>query len=135
MSTRRVYHFFTPTEIIVVGGRTRTAPFGLKGGKPGAKAKHVLIDDQNTEQVSVSKGPPVRLKPNARVACMPAGGGGIGDPLSRIPDSVLEDVKDGYVSLGAAKREYGVIILRTEAGEYSIDRDAAGKYRRTRKGR
>ena len=65
---------------------------------------------------------------------MPAGGGGIGDPLSRIPDIVLEDVKDGYVSLEAAKREYGVIILQTEAGEYAIDRDATGKYRRARKG-
>ena len=64
---------------------------------------------------------------------MPAGGGGIGDPLNRVPDSVLEDVKDGYVSLGAAKGEYGVIILRTDTGGYLIDRDATEKCRQTRK--
>jgi len=133
-STRRVYNFFTPTEVIVAGGRTRTAPFGLKGGKPGAKAKHVLIDAENNEKKLVSKGPPVGLKPNARVAYMPAGGGGIGDPLNRVPDSVLEDVKNGYVSLEAAKREYGVIILRTDTGGYLIDPDATRKYRKARKG-
>ena len=120
-------------EIIVAGGRTRTAPFGLKGGKPGAKAKHVLIDEQNNEKILVSKASPVRLKPNSKVAYMPAGGGGIGDPLNRVPDSVLEDVKNGYVSLNAAKREYGVVIFRTDPGGYLINRDATEKYRKTRK--
>ena len=132
-STRRVYKFATPTEIIVAGGRTRTAPFGLKGGKSGAKARHVLIDALNNEKTLVSKGSPVGLKPNSRVAYMPAGGGGFGDPLNRIPDSVLEDLKNGYISLQAAKREYGVIISRTDTGGYLIERDATEKYRKARK--
>jgi N-methylhydantoinase B len=65
---------------------------------------------------------------------MPAGGGGIGDPLNRMPDSVLEDVKNGYVSLNSAKREYGVVISQTDTGGYLINRDATEKYRKTRKG-
>lgn len=132
-STRRVYKFAAPTEIIVAGGRTRTAPFGLKGGKPGAKAKHVLIDELNTQKILVSKGSPVRLKSNSRVAYMPAGGGGIGDPLNRAPDSVLEDVKNGYVSIDAAKSQYGVIISRTDSGGYLIKRDATEICRKAQK--
>ncbi len=38
------------------------------------------------------------------------GGGGWGDPLDRDPDAVLEDVWDEYVSIEAARDEYGVVI-------------------------
>ena len=38
------------------------------------------------------------------------GGGGFGDPLERDPTLVREDVLDGYVSIGGAREDYGVII-------------------------
>jgi len=38
------------------------------------------------------------------------GGGGWGDPLDRDPQAVLDDVLDEYVSVGAATREYGVVL-------------------------
>jgi N-methylhydantoinase B len=41
------------------------------------------------------------------VICYP-GGGGYGDPRSREPVRVHEDVRNGYVSADAAKRLYGV---------------------------
>jgi N-methylhydantoinase B len=37
-------------------------------------------------------------------------GGGWGDPLSRSVNKVLEDVRDGYISIRGAQRDYGVII-------------------------
>lgn len=45
-----------------------------------------------------------------------AGGGGLGDPLTRDVNAVLEDVIDEYVSLERAKLDYGVVI-------HKIDRD------------
>ena len=45
-----------------------------------------------------------------------AGGGGLGDPLTRDVNAVLEDVIDEYVSLERAKLDYGVVI-------HEIDRD------------
>ena len=39
-----------------------------------------------------------------------AGGGGWGDPLEREPDLVLDDVLDGFVSVEAAQKSYGVVI-------------------------
>jgi N-methylhydantoinase B len=40
-----------------------------------------------------------------------AGGGGWGDPLAREPEAVARDVRDGYVSIDGARRDYGVVIL------------------------
>jgi N-methylhydantoinase B len=39
-----------------------------------------------------------------------AGGGGYGEPLERDPGLVGEDVVDGYVSVEAARKYYGVVI-------------------------
>jgi N-methylhydantoinase B len=38
------------------------------------------------------------------------GGGGWGDPLERPVDEVVEDVRQGYVSVEAAGRDYGVVL-------------------------
>ena len=38
------------------------------------------------------------------------GGGGYGDPHERPASDVLEDVKNGYVSVEVAERDYGVAI-------------------------
>ena len=39
-----------------------------------------------------------------------AGGGGWGDPFARDPARVAADVRDGYVSLAAARDQYGVAL-------------------------
>jgi N-methylhydantoinase B len=38
------------------------------------------------------------------------GGGGFGDPLERVPELVLADVVNGYVTVEAARADYGVVI-------------------------
>ena len=49
-----------------------------------------------------------------------AGGGGLGDPLERDPDEVLEDVADGYVTIKRAALDYGVVVeeVDVELAEY-----------------
>jgi N-methylhydantoinase B len=54
-----------------------------------------------------------------------AGGGGFGDPLKRDPQQVLADVRLGYVSREAAKREYGVAIT----DEVTVDEAATSELR------
>jgi N-methylhydantoinase B len=48
--------------------------------------------------------------PGAILRYVNAGGGGWGDPLQRDPEAVKRDVRDGYVSLAGAARDYGVVI-------------------------
>lgn len=50
------------------------------------------------------------VKPGERVATINPGGGGWGNPLERPIASVVDDVRNGYVSVDAAAREYGVEV-------------------------
>ncbi len=50
------------------------------------------------------------IKPGERAANMNPGGGGYGDPMKRDPARVLDDVRNGLVSVEGAKVDYGVVI-------------------------
>jgi N-methylhydantoinase B len=85
--------------------RTHFPATGLEGGKSGA-AGEFLVNNTIRPQPKAF----IPLEPADRVQLNPAGGGGYGDPLRRPMELVLNDVINGYVSLEAADREYGVII-------------------------
>jgi len=50
------------------------------------------------------------LKPGDEIRVIAAGGGGNGDPSERPAEKVLEDVKNGFVSVEGALRDYGVKV-------------------------
>jgi N-methylhydantoinase B len=54
------------------------------------------------------------------------GGGGFGPPLERSPDKVLADVRAGYVSVEAARKDYGVVI-DDERWVVDVERTAAAR--------
>ncbi|MFQ5343786.1 MAG: hydantoinase B/oxoprolinase family protein [Anaerolineae bacterium] len=91
------------------GDRQRFAPFGLFGGKDGATGKFILNPDTPNEQPLKSKGLD-HLNKGDVVSLRLPGAGGYGDPTERDPSLVLRDVRDGKVSLEAARRDYGVVI-------------------------
>ena len=57
------------------------------------------------------------------------GGGGYGSPLKRALELVLEDVRQGYVSITAAAELYGVVI---DSETMQVDHVATKKLRSTR---
>ena len=61
------------------------------------------------------------------------GGGGIGDPLRREPDKVMQDLRDGVISPRAAAEVYGVVIERgaVDAGATALQRDTMRRARMT----
>jgi N-methylhydantoinase B len=64
--------------------------------------------------------------PGDVISYLADGGGGYGDPFTREPERVRDDVIDGYVSRAAAEREYGVVL--TDALE--IDWQATERIRK-----
>jgi N-methylhydantoinase B len=87
--------------------RTRFPAEGVAGGCPGAPARTALdtgrvLDLKGTQQVPSDR----------RVVMQLAGGGGFGHPFQRDARAVLRDVLNGYVSLDAARDDYGVVIRR-----------------------
>ena len=62
----------------------------------------------------------------ARLVVSSPGGGGFGDPLDRDPARVLRDVRDGVVSVEAARRFYGVVVA---PGGRRVNADATARRR------
>ena len=62
----------------------------------------------------------ITLAPDSRVELNLPGGGGYGNPYQRPVALVLSDVINGYVSLEAAEREYGVVIRYTGSQEQLV---------------
>lgn len=85
--------------------RTRFNAQGLEGGQPGALGEFMQDGRQPLPPKTV-----IWFEPEARVHLNPPGGGGYGDPFTRAPERVLDDVINGYVSLEAAERDYGVVV-------------------------
>jgi len=56
------------------------------------------------------------------------GGGGLGDPLQRDPERVLNDVRNGYVTMNRAREIYGVAIDAGD-GDYAINEVQTQKLR------
>ena len=111
--------------------RTRFPAQGFAGGQPGAPGAFRADGEPKAPKTVVY------FKPGSRVELSPPGGGGYGDPLERQPERVLHDVVEGFVSIEAAAREYGVAVrFLGEPGQlvrmpkhYEIDWDATNRLR------
>ncbi len=77
------------------------------------------------------------MEPGSVVEMAPPGGGGFGEPFKRDPNAVLQDVVNGYVTIDAAREDYGVAInyvgdatalVRTPV-DYQVDEVATGRLR------
>ena len=85
--------------------RTQFPAAGLAGGQSGAPGEFFVNNSIRPQAKAL-----VPLAPDARVQLNLPGGGGYGSPFKRPVELVLNDVVNGYVSLEAAEREYGVVI-------------------------
>jgi len=87
--------------------RTKSAPFGLEGGKPGARARIAIETPDGKSRELNSKGS--FLAPGgSRILLEVPGSGGYGPPEARDREALERDVRDGYVSVAGAARDYGV---------------------------
>jgi N-methylhydantoinase B len=107
--------------------RQRFAPYGLYGGKPGRLGRTVLNPGPGEEIVHGKQSREFAY--GDVISFQQSGAGGYGDPLERDARRVLEDVLDDYVSIEAARREYGVVIVAGGA-DLSIDEPATEALRR-----
>jgi N-methylhydantoinase B len=90
-----------PMTVSCLAGRTEFAPAGIAGGMAGGMRRIAI----NGEAVH-PKGRYV-LAPGDRIDTIEAGGGGYGDPRRRARDAVATDLRAGFVTLDAARRDYG----------------------------
>ena len=104
------YTFLEPGEIAIHDDRWLTPPWGILGGKPGARSTKVLVRADGAREVLPSKCDQVKVAPGDRLIFQTAGGGGWGDPLERDADQVRTDVVRELVSADKARADYGVVL-------------------------
>ena len=112
--------------------RTKCLPWGLDGGREGLPGKHEVVMPDGSTVVPPRRALNFLVPAGGRVLVATGGGGGYGDPFERPMERVLDDVLDGYVSVEAARRDYGVVI-QDSGPRPSLDREATAELRAGRK--
>lgn len=84
--------------------------WGVAGGLAGRPGSFVVNPGTPHERVLPPIGDDLRLEPGDVLRVMTGGGGGWGNPFEREPEQVLQDVRDGFVSVTGARHDYGIAI-------------------------
>jgi N-methylhydantoinase B len=106
---------FVPSQHAVrAEGLHRPGGYGVNGGGFGAKGTNI-VQEQGGEPMSVPQYAIQSLAP-MRIRIQGSAGGGWGNPKAREPAAVLRDVRDGVVSIAAAREHYGVAIAADGRG-------------------
>lgn len=103
------YRFLEPGTITIHDDRWLTYPWGVNGGKPGARGRKWIDRADGRREVIPSKCHGVPVSAGDVLHFVTWGGGGWGDPLARDPQLVALEVRRGLVSREGARR-YGVAL-------------------------
>jgi N-methylhydantoinase B len=106
----------------------RFGPPGVLGGRDG-RPNSVLVTQSGREMVPehLSKAQDIPLKPGDRVRVGTPGGGGYGDPLTRDPAAVAEDVRLGRYTADEARVLFGVVISADFTADMPATKVARGQ--------
>ena len=114
-------------SLSVLADKNIIPPFGVAGGVGGAANRFTVVRDGKTIEPSPVPGKVggFALEAGDVVRMETSGGGGYGDPLTRGPEKVLDDVAHGYLSAAQARSRYGVVI----GPDGAVDADATREQR------
>ena len=111
LGAERVVRPLTDLRVTTHMDRTRCAPWGLMGGGDGAANRVSLrLDGALKDDLPNAKVITRPLKAGDQLIARGGGGGGFGPAWERPVEKVREDVRQEYVSPGAARELYGVVI-------------------------
>ena len=142
---RKIRTLSEKTRINALGERHKIKPWGLFGGYPAKKDNGLWVRKKQQPEfktiqevyktVSPSKFANLTLEKDDAFAIVTTGGGGYGNPLERDSVRILKDVDEDLISPESAREDYGVVIIRDDAGQLCIDQEATQETRRELAGR
>ena len=118
-----------PMTLITFGEGRRIPAMGAAGAKSTMIAQKVgrLELTRNGGVEIITNNVIETIQPGQRAANRNPGGGGFGNPFQRDVQKVVEDVRNGLVSLDGARLDYGVVI--TDRDTLTVDTAATAKLR------
>jgi N-methylhydantoinase B len=102
-------------------------PWGVAGGLAGGTGRAVVNPDTDRECVLAPLSDGTVLRRGDVLLIETGGGGGHGHPFDRPAVHVAQDIRDGFVSVEAARSDYGVVV-----SDGVLDDDATVAMRATR---
>jgi len=85
-------------------------PWGVDGGKAGGTGRAVVNPGTPRERLLAPLSDGTVLRSGDTLLIETGGGGGHGHPFDRPAEQVAQDIRDGFVSVEMARREYGVVV-------------------------
>ncbi len=129
LGIRREYENLADARFSIRSTKHIIAPNGASGGGKGRTGDIVVNPGREGEKRLPTRYADYPLKARDVFCLDTPGGGGLGDPRTRDPQAVVADVNEGYVSVEAAGRDYGV-GLRANGKRYELDETATAKLRK-----
>ena len=120
----RSYRFLAPTIGICIVYKTKTKPWAIDGGLEGDN-NHIVLNP-GTDREVVQGGSYNHLETGDVLVNNTGGGGGYGPAHDREPDAVARDVRNGFVSVASAERDYGVAV---DPVDFTVDEAATARLR------
>ena len=108
---------------------TVVAPYGVAGGRAGRTGRIILNPGTPRERELAPLGDGFVLERGDLLRFETCGGGGWGDPFTRDPERVRQDVTRGFVTARGALEDYGVVLDRATL---DVDKTATDEERRRR---
>ncbi len=110
LGVSRKYRFLSEASALTLIKKTKPRPWGMAGGQTGENC-HVILRPGTDQEQTTGMAYEAMAPGEVLVNCSGGGeGGGWGNPLKRDPEKVLNDVRNEYISLTSAERDYGVVI-------------------------
>ena len=111
LAAEKEFEFLGEGEAVSVADKAFRSPVrGLAGGSPAPDMNRLTWFPGTDRELQLGKRSGIVVAAGDTVISRSAGGGGWGEPLTRRIEHVVEDVLDGYVSVEAAERDYGVVL-------------------------
>jgi N-methylhydantoinase B len=110
--------------LVTFGDGRRIPAMGARGARSAmvaAKVGRLEVTRGGQTQV-ITENVIETIHPGERAANRNPGGGGYGNPFERPIEKVLDDVRNGLVSIEGARLDYGVVI--TDRATLSVDHEA-----------
>lgn len=106
----REYRLHGARDVVAYGsfGLFSRRPWALEGGQPGTT--NAIEYERGGERLRFGRVARVELADGDLARAITGTGGGFGDPRTRAPERVREDVLDGYVTVEQAREAYGVVL-------------------------
>jgi len=128
LGIRREYLNLQDARFSIRSTKHVIAPNGVAGGGNGCTGDIVVNEGRAGEKRLPTRYADYPLHAGDIFKLDTPGGGGSGNPFRRDPAAVVTDVNEGYVSLEAAKRDFGVALKR-DGRRYRLDTAATEKLR------